>query len=62
MRPSRAAADDSGGAVSLPEWVLQISVLLAGAVLLGVLARRVRLQLTVVLAIVGFLAAWLGGR
>ncbi|MDQ3925304.1 MAG: sodium:proton antiporter [Actinomycetota bacterium] len=61
MRPSRAAADDSGGAVSLPEWVLQISVLLAGAVLLGLLARRVRLQLTVVLAVVGFLAAWLGG-
>jgi CPA1 family monovalent cation:H+ antiporter len=47
--------------VSLPEWVLQISVLLAGAVLLGVLARRVRLQLTVVLAVVGFLASWLGG-
>jgi CPA1 family monovalent cation:H+ antiporter len=47
--------------VSLPEWVLQISVLLAGAVLLGLLARRVRLQLTVVLAVVGFLAAWFGG-
>ncbi len=47
--------------MSLPEWVLQISVLLAGAVLLGLLARRVRLQLTVVLAVVGFLAGWLGG-
>ncbi len=46
--------------MSLPEWVLQISVLLAGAVLLGLLARRVRLQLTVVLTVVGFLAAWLG--
>jgi hypothetical protein len=42
--------------MSLPQWVLQISVLLAGAVLLGLLARRVRLQLTVVLAVVGFLA------
>jgi monovalent cation:H+ antiporter, CPA1 family len=60
VRPSRAAADDSRGAMSLPEWVLQISVLLAGAVLLGLLARRVRLQLTVVLTVVGFLAAWLG--
>ncbi len=46
--------------MSLPEWVLQASVLLAAAVLLGVLARRVRLQLTVVLAAVGFLAGWLG--
>jgi CPA1 family monovalent cation:H+ antiporter len=46
--------------MSLPQWTLQISVLLAGAVLLGLIARRVRLQLTVVLAVVGFLAAWLG--
>lgn len=46
--------------MSLPQWVLQASVLLAAAVLLGVLARRVRLQLTVVLAAVGFLAGWLG--
>ncbi len=46
--------------MSLPEWVLQASVLLAAAVLLGVFARRVRLQLTVVLAVVGFLAGWLG--
>ena len=49
-----------GDTVSLPEWVLQISALLAAAVLLGVFARRVRLQLTVVLAAVGFLAGWLG--
>ena len=49
-----------GDTVSLPEWVLQISALLAVAVLLGVFARRVRLQLTVVLAAVGFLAGWLG--
>ncbi len=46
--------------MSIPEWVLQLSVLLAGAVLLGLLARRVNLQLTVVLALVGFLAGWLG--
>jgi CPA1 family monovalent cation:H+ antiporter len=46
--------------VSLPQWILLISVLLTAAVLLGVIARRVRLQLTVVLALVGFLAGWLG--
>ncbi len=46
--------------MSLPQWILLISVLLAAAVLLGILARRVRLQLTVVLAVVGFLAGWLG--
>ena len=45
--------------MSLPQWILLISVLLAAAVLLGVIARRVRLQLTVVLAVVGFLAGWL---
>ncbi|CAN5861616.1 hypothetical protein BH24DEI2_BH24DEI2_24110 [soil metagenome] len=40
--------------MNLPEWLLQLSALLAGAVLLGVLAKRVRLPLTVVLAVVGF--------
>ncbi|MGF1472788.1 MAG: cation:proton antiporter [Rubrobacteraceae bacterium] len=47
--------------MSLPEWLLLLSVLLSAAVLLGLLAARVRLPLTVVLAVVGFLAAWLGG-
>ncbi len=42
--------------MNLPEWLLQLSALLAGAVLLGVLAKRVRLPLTVVLAVVGFAA------
>ncbi len=46
--------------MSLPELVLLASVLLAAAVLLGVLAQRVGLQLTVVLAVVGFVAGWLG--
>ncbi len=46
--------------MSLPEWVLWLSTLLTAAVLLGVLAQRVGLQLTVVLAVVGFLAGWLG--
>jgi len=45
--------------VSLPQWILLISILLASAVLLGVIAQRARLQLTVVLAVVGFVAGWL---
>ena len=40
--------------MNLPEWLLQLSALLASAVLLGILAKRVRLPLTVVLAVVGF--------
>ena len=39
--------------MNLPEWLLGVSALLAGAVLLGVLAERVRLPLTAVLAVVG---------
>ncbi len=45
--------------MSLPQWILLISILLASAVLLGVIAQRARLQLTVVLAVVGFVAGWL---
>ena len=47
--------------MNLPQWILLISVLLAAAVLIGILARRVRLQLTVVLAVVGFVVGWLAG-
>lgn len=47
--------------MSLQQWVLVISALLAGAVLLGVLAQRVHLPFTVVLAAFGFAAGWLGG-
>ncbi len=47
--------------MTLPQWTLTVSTLLAGSVLLGVLARRLRLPLTVVLAAFGFLAGWLGG-
>ncbi|CAN5634810.1 hypothetical protein BH24ACT22_BH24ACT22_06920 [soil metagenome] len=39
---------------------MEISALLAGAVLIGLFARRVGLPFTVVLAFVGFLAGWLG--
>lgn len=46
--------------MSLPEWLLLASALLAGAVVLDVLARRVRLPPSVALAAAGFLAAWLG--
>ena len=47
--------------MNLPEWLLQISLLLGIAVLTGVFAQRLRLPLTVLLAVIGFLAAWLGG-
>lgn len=46
--------------MSLPEWLLGASVLLAGAVALGLLARRVGVQLTVVLVVIGFVAGWIG--
>lgn len=44
----------------LTQWILLISSLLAAAVLLGVFARRVHLQLTVMLTLIGFLVGWLG--
>ncbi len=47
--------------VSLPTVLLLSSALLAVAVLLGLLAARVGLQLTVVLVLVGFTARLLGG-
>ena len=47
--------------MELPGLILELSALLAGAVFLGVLARRVGVQLTVVLALFGFLAGWIGG-
>ncbi len=46
--------------MTLPEWIIQISTLLAVAVLLGVFSQRIRLPLTAVLALIGFLAAWFG--
>ena len=56
------ALGDSGdkGAMDLPAWLLLISALLAGAVVVEVGARRARLPLTAILAVVGFLVAWLG--
>jgi CPA1 family monovalent cation:H+ antiporter len=47
-------------AVSLPAWLLLSSGLLAAAVALGLVARRVGLQLTVVLVVVGFAARLVG--
>lgn len=44
--------------MGLPEWLLVVSALLAFAVLLGTVAERVRLPVTVVLALVGFAASW----
>jgi hypothetical protein len=46
--------------VSLPAWLLLSSGLLAAAVALGLVARRVGLQLTVVLVVVGFAARLVG--
>jgi len=46
--------------VSLPRVLLEVSGLLTLAVLLSLVARRVRLPLTVVLVVVGFLAAAIG--
>lgn len=48
--------------MTLPQWLLLISALLGSAVLVGIFAARVRLPLTVVLAVAGLIAAWLGGR
>lgn len=47
--------------MSLPQWLLLVSSLLSAAVILGLVADRVRLPVTVVLAVVGFLAGWAGG-
>ncbi len=44
----------------LTDWLLLSSLLLAAAVVLGLLASRVGLQLTVVLVVVGFVARLLG--
>jgi CPA1 family monovalent cation:H+ antiporter len=46
--------------VSLPGWLLLSSALLAAAVALGLMARRVGIQLTVVLVMVGFGARLVG--
>ncbi len=47
--------------MTLPQWLLLISALLLASVLIGLLANRVRLPFTVVLAVVGFMAGWIGG-
>ncbi len=47
--------------MNLAQSLLEVSLLLAASVVLGLLARRVHLPLTVVLAVVGFLASSLGG-
>jgi CPA1 family monovalent cation:H+ antiporter len=47
--------------VTLPQWMLVVSGLLALSVVLGVVARRVRMPLSAVLAVVGFFGGWAGG-
>lgn len=47
--------------MTLPEWLLLISALLSSAVLVSIGAARVRIPLTVILAISGLIAAWVGG-
>jgi CPA1 family monovalent cation:H+ antiporter len=46
--------------MSLPDWMLQLSLLLSFAVVLGLLARRIGLPHTVVLAVLGFVAGAVG--
>lgn len=48
--------------LDLSAWVLLIAGLLTVAVIVGVTAGRYRLPLTAVLAMVGFLAGWVGSR
>ncbi len=43
--------------MELPDVLLAVSVLLAVAVVLGLFAERVRVPVTVVLVVVGFLAS-----
>lgn len=45
---------------TLADWVLLVAALLAVAVVVGVTAGRYRLPLTAVLAVLGFLAGWVG--
>ena len=49
------------GRMDLAASLLEISILLAGAALIGIVARRVGIPVTVVLALCGFLVAWAGG-
>jgi CPA1 family monovalent cation:H+ antiporter len=46
--------------MSLPDWILQLSLLLSFAVVLGLVARRIGLPHTVVLAVLGFVAGAAG--
>ncbi|MDJ0792025.1 MAG: sodium:proton antiporter [Acidimicrobiia bacterium] len=47
--------------MTLSESLLEISILLVAAVFIGIFARRVRIPVTVVLAVGGFLLAWAAG-
>ena len=47
--------------MDLSESLLEISLLLVGAVFIGIVARRFRIPVTVVLAVGGFLVAWAAG-
>lgn len=47
--------------MGLAQWLLVVSGLLAFAVILGTFAERVRVPVTVVLVVIGFVASWIGG-
>ncbi len=47
--------------MNLSSSLLEIAMLLAGAVLIGIAARRWKIPVTVLLALGGFLLAWVGG-
>jgi CPA1 family monovalent cation:H+ antiporter len=47
--------------VDLSSSLLEISLLLAGAVVIGIAAKRWRIPVTVLLAVAGFTIAWAGG-
>lgn len=51
-------AEPHHGGEGLPEWILELAGLLAVAVMLGVVARKVNIPLTVVLVVVGFIVSW----
>ena len=47
--------------MDLSETLLGISILLVAAVFIGIFAKRLRIPVTVVLAVGGFLIAWIAG-
>ncbi|MGI9528102.1 MAG: cation:proton antiporter [Acidimicrobiia bacterium] len=61
LASSRRLAPGHEHIVNLSETLLEISILLIAAVFIGVFAKRIRIPVTVVLAVGGFLVAWIAG-